>query len=253
MILLPQVTLISLAAIGVEDTIEAMVKSQAGVKFGASKLVTPVRPEFVPKSIQWEQSPMLRLRGPGIDDYSHYCLYNLWRHVDTEFALVVQADGYVINPEMWQESFLEYDYIGAPWPILENAYVDPFGKHQQVGNGGFSLRSRKLMITPQSHHIEWDVNTGDFYKHMNANSLAEDGNICVHNKHVFEAAGCRFAPIQVAVHFAQELSIPESKGVTPFGFHRYKPNSMYLRRSQRTKWNVAHRVKEFFCKKNERF
>ena len=37
---------------------------------------------------------------------------------------------------LWDPKFLNYDYIGALWPHY---------KENQVGNGGFSLRSKKLL------------------------------------------------------------------------------------------------------------
>ncbi len=191
------------------------------IEFYESKILTPTKPQNLPRSIKWEQTPPLRLRSPGVDDYSHYVLYNLHKHVDTEFCLVVQGDGYVIDGAAWSDQFLDYDYIGAPWPILNDSYVDPFGNHQRVGNGGFSLRSKKLLEVPNTVEIPWDVNQGLFYKHMNAGSLAEDGNICVHNKHLFESAGCKFAPLEVALNFSRELPVPEYKGQSTFGFHRY--------------------------------
>jgi hypothetical protein len=36
---------------------------------------------------------------------------------DTEFAILVHEDGFIVNPECWSDEFLKYDYIGAPWPI----------------------------------------------------------------------------------------------------------------------------------------
>jgi Protein of unknown function (DUF5672) len=222
-LVLPDVTLISLAARNHEGTVAALMKSQEHIQFAAAKLVSPTCDVDLPGYIVWEQCKPLRLRGPEVDDYSRYCIYDLWRHVDTDYALVVQADGYVINPHLWQEAFLDYDYIGAPWPISKTAYIDPFGHSQRVGNGGFSLRSRKLLTVPQRREVTWDVNSDDFYNHMGAGLLHEDGNICVHNKHVYEQDGCRFAPVELAVHFSQEHPVPEARGVEPFGFHRYRP------------------------------
>ena len=72
------------------------------------------------------------------------------------------------------------------------------------------------------------MNWGDFYKHMNALSTSEDGNICVHNRHIYEALGCKIAPIEVAARFAHEKSIPETKGITPFGFHYHLPEGTVL-------------------------
>lgn len=219
---LPNVTLISVAALNYESVVRALTLSTVGIKFGFVKIITPTKPNSIPKDIAWEGCPPLRLRDTNIDDYSHYVLYDLWKHVDTEFCLVIQGDGYVINPRLWVDEFLKYDYIGAPWPIMTNSYIDPFGNHQRVGNGGFSLRSKKLLEVPNTHHIEWDVNKSDFYRHMGASSLAEDGNICVHNRHVFEEAGCVFAPLEIAMSFSRELDIPEYDGRKTFGFHRYR-------------------------------
>jgi hypothetical protein len=137
--------------------------------------------------------------------------------------LVIQPDSFVINPEMWDNSWLEYDYIGAPWQLSEDAYIDPFGNHQRVGNGGFSLRSKKLLDVPKNAYIHYDVNYGNFYKHMNANSFAEDGNICVHNRHIYETLGCKFAPVDVAARFSHERQMSETQGILPFGFHSILP------------------------------
>ena len=97
-----------------------------------------------------------------------------------------------------------------------------------MGNGGFSFRSKKLLDVPARAYIHFDVNWGDFYKHMNAESTSEDGNICVHNRHIYEALGCRIAPIEVAARFAHEKPIPETKGITPFGFHYHLPEGTVL-------------------------
>jgi hypothetical protein len=57
-------------------------------------------------------------------------------------VLVAQWDGFVWQHRMWDPAFLDYDYIGAPWP----AHLTRGEQHRnhRVGNGGFSLRSRKL-------------------------------------------------------------------------------------------------------------
>lgn len=228
MIHLPNVTLVSVAAIGFEKTIRAFDISMSSISYGDVKFLSPKRPSNLPNSIRWEDSGPLRLRGPGVDDYSHFCLYNLWRHIETDFCLVIQGDGYVLNPHLWSEEFLNFDYIGAPWPISKSAYVDPFGRHQRVGNGGFSLRSRRLLTTPQRVDIPFNVNESTFYRTFNSGSLAEDGNICVHNRHLFEQDGCKFAPVSVAVRFSQERRVPEAKGVQAFGFHEFAPHSNNL-------------------------
>jgi hypothetical protein len=224
MINLPDVTLICISSINLSQTYFAFQKSVEGINFGAVKLVTHEMPKDLPDFIEYSEGYKIN----NINDYSYYCIYNLTNHVDTSHCLLIQADGFVINSHKWDDSWLEYDYIGAPWEYNENSYIDPFGNHQRVGNGGFSLRSKKLLDVPKHDYIEWDVNQGDFYKHMNANNFAEDGNICVHNRHIYEKCGCNFAPIEVAAKFAHEKPIKETEGIAPFGFHYHLPKNTKL-------------------------
>jgi hypothetical protein len=51
----------------------------------------------------------------------------------------------------------------------------------------------------------------------------EDGNICVHNKHLYEKRGCKIAPIEIAKYFSYESPVPENSGIIPFGFHNNLP------------------------------
>ena len=79
----------------------------------------------------------------SIAEYSQFMIRDLNVHIDTEFVLVVQHDGFIVNPNAWDEEFLRYDYIGAPW------HEDHLGPNTdpryRIGNGGFSLRSKKLL------------------------------------------------------------------------------------------------------------
>ena len=56
--------------------------------------------------------------------------------IKTEFMLGIHDDGFVINPNLWTDQFLKYDYIGAPWSHT----IPYYGQKYRVGNGGFSLR-----------------------------------------------------------------------------------------------------------------
>jgi hypothetical protein len=230
---LPNVTLISVSGIKIEDALFALAKSSSEIQFAAVKLIGVEKPPVLPEGISFEVAHENLL--DSIDAYSHYVLYDLWRHVDTEFCLVVQGDGYVLHPTSWSADFLKYDYIGAPWFLSQNAYIDPFGNHQRVGNGGFSLRSRKLLTTPKRIDIPWDVNSDDFYRHMNAGLFSEDGNICVHNRHLFESDGCVFAPIETASSFSIENRLSEHRGKQPFGFHKHLPSLKWKIRIAREK------------------
>lgn len=51
--------------------------------------------------------------------YSHFVLKELSHFIATSHMLFVQWDGYVLHPDCGRDSFLDYDYIGAPWPQFE--------------------------------------------------------------------------------------------------------------------------------------
>lgn len=147
----------------------------------------------------------------NIDDWNKKIIFELWRYVDTDFALLFHPDGYPINADAWKDEFLDYDYIGAPWPLPKDdySYRDEDGNIIRVGNS-VSLRSKKLMSLPSFHDFEWK----SYYGNTN-----EDGFLCVHNRKRLEDLGCKFAPLEVAKYFSKEHEIPENKGIKAFAFH----------------------------------
>ena len=198
MIHLPQVTLILLSGIGyrTEKNINALEYSQRGIEFGAVKY------------IQLGEIT-------DIDAWSRASIYELPKYVHTEFCLLIHENGFVVNPESWKDEWLEYDYVGSPWPMPTDdvAYRDKDGKVRRVGNS-VSLRSKKLLDLANEIKLPWKKFNG-FYN--------EDGFICVNNTHIYEENGCKFAPIEVAKHFGREIDIPEVADVDkPFIFHYNK-------------------------------
>ncbi len=135
----------------------------------------------------------------SVQSYSRFIAKDLLRYVDTEYVLVIQWDGYVINPMAWNPQFLLFDYIGARWLHSEHR-VRP---HHNVGNGGFSLRSRTLLEALQDEVIqELDP---------------EDTMICrVYREWLEERYRIAFAPDAVADQFAFEHTHPTN---IPLGFH----------------------------------
>ena len=51
----------------------------------------------------------------SIKEYNNFVL-SLNRYIESDFVLIIQDDGHIVNPKMWLDEYLEYDYIGAPWP-----------------------------------------------------------------------------------------------------------------------------------------
>lgn len=216
MIKLDNVTLFVLTSVDFEAHIRSLLFSMSRISFNEVLFISHEKPKNLPDKITWKKCDKMS----NMKEWNYSCIYDLYKYIKTSHCLFTHDDSWVINPDVWEDSWLEYDYIGAPWPISETAYIDPFGNHQRVGNGGFSLRSKKLLEVPLNHQVDFEVNVGDFYKHMNAGLYNEDGNICVHNRHIFEKAGCKFAPVEIAAKFSHEAWCPEIEGITPFGFHK---------------------------------
>lgn len=233
MIELPDVTLITIDTTSeINGTINALYTSMNGIKFGTIKLITTK--EKIEQYHSQLESDGIDLEEPveeikNYNDYNHYVIYNLRYHVNTSHCLLVQPDGFVLFPEKWDDNWLEYDYIGAPWAYVEDAYIDPFGNHHRVGNGGFSLRSKKFLDVPSKVEVPWETNNSDFYwMPEGIVNYHEDGNVCVHNRHIFIGQGCKYAPVEVAVRFSQETRVPECEGIMPFGFHYRLPPGVTL-------------------------
>lgn len=190
MLKLPQVTLACLTSKDFKGHKKAIDESCKEIEFGAVKLI-------------WDE------KCTSIDEWNRKIIQELPKYVDTTHALLVHADGYVIHPELWNDDWLQFDYIGAPWPLPQDdySYRDESGELQRVGNS-VSLRSKKLMDLVATR--EWKSYFG------NTN---EDGFICCHNRKWLEAQGCKFAPLEVAINFSKEHEIPENKGLNTFCFH----------------------------------
>ena len=208
----------------IEETIQALHTCKDVANFGEVKLVT--LPQYVEKYQDEEGITLEKQVRPltNIDEYNYYILYHLHKHINTDYVLLVQDHAFIINPDAWRDDFFDYDYIGAPWPYRDRAYITPFGEHQRVGNGGFSFRSKKLLEVPLKQWIPFKVaEMSDFYQMFGGNNTNEDGNITVHNKHLYEKQGCKIAPIEVAKFFSYESPVPENTGIIPFGFHNNLP------------------------------
>jgi Protein of unknown function (DUF5672) len=131
----------------------------------------------------------------SLDDYSLFCLRGMPSRVETEFALVVQWDGYVVNPDAWASSFRKYDYIGGT--------IYPERGPPVVGNGGFSLRSRKLLDALPTLAFVPGAGEDWIISHVFKRSLEAD-------------YGIRFAPSALAERFSYEIKPPTRP---TFGFH----------------------------------
>lgn len=208
---LPNMTLVAMTSVFVRETIKAMEYSMRGIDFGDAVLITHKKPRHLPKNITYKHIDIL----DNIDRFNYETVYHMGDYIDTEFALLVHYDGFVVNPDMWRDEFLEYDYIGSPWPLPQEGdtttYRDIYGNLCRVGNS-VSIRSKRLMDFPAKADIPW-VGEKGYYN--------EDGFICCKIRHLLEAEGMRIAPLEVAKYFGHETMIPETEGIRPFVFHKW--------------------------------
>jgi hypothetical protein len=207
---LSNVTLIAMTSVKIPQTIKALQYSSKGIKFGAIKIISDIEPDNIPDDIIHEYTEKMS----NIDDWNYSIIYKLGKHIETEFAILIHDDGFIINPKSWRSEFLEYDYIGAPWPLpMDNfSYRDINGEIIRVGNS-VSLRSKKLIDLPVTLNLEWKP----FHGYYN-----EDGFICVNYRHIYKEHGMKFADIDVAKYFSHETQLPETIGIEPFAFHGRK-------------------------------
>ncbi|KQM18294.1 DUF5672 family protein [Novosphingobium sp. Leaf2] len=187
---LPQVTLCAVTSVNVAATVRALEASVAQVDFAEVLLFTdavvcPLHPSI-------RVLPIAPLRSSAA--YSDFLLTRLASHVVSTHCMIAQWDGHLLRADRWNPAFLDYDYIGASWPQFDDGH--------DVGNGGFSIRSRQLMELcrdPQFIPVH-----------------PEDVAIGRTNRAWLEAQGMRFAPRDLADAFATERT---GDLATSFGYH----------------------------------
>lgn len=187
---LPQVTLCAASSINVAATIRALEASLAQIDFAACRLftdaaVTPDHPDIT-------VVPIARMTSAAA--YSDFVLSGMVDHIDTSHCLIVQWDGHVLDAGHWRADFLDHDYIGASWPQFTDGH--------DVGNGGFSLRSRALMEACRDASFR--------------PSHPEDIAIGRINRSWLEDRGMCFAPRALADDFSTERAGDISAS---FGYH----------------------------------
>lgn len=190
---LPTVTLVAVTSVNLEATCAALARCLQQVEFADCLLLTHEEGvgSRLPIGVRLVTVEPIR----SAADYSEFLLRRLADYVRTDHVLVIQWDGFILDAGAWDDRFLDFDFIGASWP--------QFRDDHQVGNGGFSLRSRRLLLACQDRNFR----TGH----------PEDVAICRTNRHFLEQRhGIRFADLGTARHFSYER---EYRKGTTFGFH----------------------------------
>jgi hypothetical protein len=221
---LSNVTLLGVDCLNVERIQKALDISSLGIEFGAVKLLTSL-PTDDPRKIE---IPHIG----SIEEFSRFSLSEFHTYVDTDYVLTVHWDGFVLNPLSWSDEFLAYDYIGAPWLVADWSVRD-FNFPPEwlgtwvVGNGGFCIRSKKLMETTARLVAQGKI----------PQCHPEDTAICVWYRELFESEGITFTPVELA----QQFSIEGDDLVydKQFGFHSLKHTDIQKWIDENPKWSIS--------------
>ena len=190
---LPDVTLVCVDTAHPLLALRVVQHCMRQIEFGAAVLIT--RPDHGLKVL-----PGLTLVTDDtihcVADYSRFMIRGLLPQVRTSHCLIVQWDGFVTDTTAWDPRFLEFDYIGAVWERAASG--------RRVGNGGFSLRSRRLLEALRDPDIK-ETHPEDFCLSNTYRELLE------------QRYGIRFADEATARRFSIEGGRIRR---TTFGIHR---------------------------------
>jgi len=195
----------------------------------------------------------LHINNLSVDGYSELLMSaSFWCEIPSEKVLIFQHDSLLFRKGI--NKFLEYDYIGAPWPW------------RNVGNGGLSLRSKSKML-----EVIENINTKTIVIPEGVNNHMKINNIKTIPEDVYFAdgllkIGANVAPFEVA----NEFSIESIGHPNPLGGHQFwvgNSNWVALLKNSiemfdeitlfggkfihRSGWNYVRRILEpFSCERN---
>jgi len=116
-------------------------------------------------------------------EYSQWVIKNLPYEIESEYYLIMQWDGFIVNPNKWNTDFLKYDYLGGGGGLQ---------------NGGFSLRkTSKMRKLSNIKYCDYFGNEDSFYslffndvcKNVNKTDDRFDENFykeCVENEWIYK-------------------------------------------------------------------
>jgi hypothetical protein len=183
------------------EAIPALGKSLLELPGSCGLLISVSKPSGLPSNIQW-----VRILPMDYRHYSLFVMFSLHNFINSDYYLIVQQDGWVLNGQNWRDEFFDFDYIGAPChaALVGNQLISNFKWVDNpsavvIQNGGFSLRSLKLLKAPSQ--------LGAMYYFSDNNVLQnEDVQLSGIFKTVLENNGIKFAPVTLAKYFSLEYA-----------------------------------------------
>jgi hypothetical protein len=182
------------------SAIPSILKSMKELKGSKGLLISLEKPSKLPKKIAWKRCHFIDYLG-----YSLFMMHGLYAYIETDYCLVVQDDGWVLNGKNFKPEYYDYDYIGAPSHCafgdgnlyLQFSWTQATEPVKVVQNGGFSLRSKRFLEACNKHGI----------MHLNSNEIHgwnEDAQLSSILKPVLQSYGYKYCPDEIAKYFSIE-------------------------------------------------
>jgi hypothetical protein len=203
-----QITIVSVDGSGDgTNAVEAIRRTLLTLPGSKGLLIAAERPPHLLPNLEF-----VRVERFDYYQYSMFMIHCLHYHINMEFALIVQQDGWALNGSNWRDDWFRFDYIGAP---IHAAGLD--GKlyvgYSWVGqpraipvlNGGFCLRSRRLLEAPTKYGICYSMPREPLLRN-------EDIQLCLTLRDALERRGLCFAPLEHARFFSVEYMHPYLHG-----------------------------------------
>jgi len=143
--------------------------------------------------------------------FQDFLVYGLFQFVETDYVLISQSDGWILNPANWRDEWFNYDFIGgythaAFFPAEGNYYTHYSWVGKEGGlvvqNGGLSLRSRRFLEAPTKYGIMK-------VPMENKELRNEDIQLCCWMRPALEKVGMKFAPKEESMLFSFEHLCPD--------------------------------------------
>ena len=194
MIDLNNTTLVAIGSTRINETLKAIDICHKYCNFNKTVFFTD---HFTPHTYHID-----KLR--SIKEYDYFVVKQLPYLIDSDFVLTIHWDGFIVNPDSWTDRFFDYDYIGAPWPWMDNI----------CGNGGFCLKSKKFLLAQKN-----------IFLNISEITEPDDLLLCHYYRKDFLAMDCQYAPPDIAYKFSTEHG--GYNNYNSFGFHDFNPNPQF--------------------------
>lgn len=184
-------------------TLPAMTKSLSELPGSRGLLLSIQEPREMPANVQWRKIYPLDYRS-----YSTFMMHCLYAFIETDYCLVIQDDGWVLDGNNWKDEYYDYDYIGGITHAgmtgnqIHLHFTWVYKQHPiLVLNGGFSLRSKRFLEAPNKHGIAQIFST-------DIHIWNEDIQLSCIRRELLESLGYKIAPDDVAKEFSLEHIAP---------------------------------------------